>query len=54
MSPRQSGHARWHGGVIDPSTIILFALIGKVSDMILVALARPFLRHEDSFAGGDR
>lgn len=36
------------------ATIILFALIGKASDMILVALSHPFLHHEDSFAGGDR
>lgn len=36
------------------ATIILFALIGKASDMILIALSHPFLRHEDSFTGGDR
>ncbi|PRH85263.1 ABC transporter permease [Labrys okinawensis] len=36
------------------ATIILFALIGKTSDMFLVALSRPFLRHEDSFASKGR
>jgi sulfonate transport system permease protein len=36
------------------ASILLFALFGKLSDMALAALARPFVAWQDSFQAADR
>jgi sulfonate transport system permease protein len=33
------------------AAILAFAVIGKVSDWLIVAVAAPFLRWEDAFGG---